>query len=149
MRKTLGYMVTWTTYGTWLQGDERRWVKDGEVYEASPELHKANEKQIKGEKVRLDKREKEIVREVIRRKAEEIGEKILALSVWSNHVHIVVSYSRRPLKGLIRIYKNTSTTALRGNEFKGRVWTRGYDKRYCFDEEVLKNRIKYVEGHGT
>ena len=148
MRKTLGYMVTWTTYGTWLQGDERRWVKDGEVYEGNPELHKANEKQVKGELVRLGRREKEIVREAICRKAEALGEKILAISVWSNHVHIVMSYGGRPVEELIRIYKNTSAAALRGNEFKGRVWTSGYDKRFCFDEKSLRKRIEYVEGHG-
>ena len=31
MAKTLGYMITWTTYGTWLQGDERGYVKDGNI----------------------------------------------------------------------------------------------------------------------
>ncbi len=29
MGKTLGYMVTWTTYGSRLQGDARGFVKDG------------------------------------------------------------------------------------------------------------------------
>ncbi len=31
MAKTLGYMVTLTTYGTWLQGNEKGFVKDGVV----------------------------------------------------------------------------------------------------------------------
>jgi hypothetical protein len=30
MSKTVGYMVTWTTYGTWLQGEKKGFVKDGE-----------------------------------------------------------------------------------------------------------------------
>jgi hypothetical protein len=29
MSKIIGYMVTWTTYGSWLPGDERGYVKDG------------------------------------------------------------------------------------------------------------------------
>ena len=35
MAKTLGYLITWTTYGTWLQGDERGYAKKGKVYSGS------------------------------------------------------------------------------------------------------------------
>ena len=28
----IAYMLTWTTYGTWLQGDERGYGKDGETF---------------------------------------------------------------------------------------------------------------------
>jgi len=38
MSKTLGYMLTWTTYGTWLQGDERGYVKDGQVLRGDKKL---------------------------------------------------------------------------------------------------------------
>lgn len=31
MVRMIAYMLTWTTYGTWLQGDKRRYVKDGET----------------------------------------------------------------------------------------------------------------------
>ena len=27
----IAYMVTWTTYGSWLQGDKRGYVKDGQI----------------------------------------------------------------------------------------------------------------------
>ena len=26
----IAYLITWTTYGTWLSGDERGWVKRGQ-----------------------------------------------------------------------------------------------------------------------
>jgi len=32
MSKLVGYMVTWTTYGSWLQGDKRGFVKDGKIF---------------------------------------------------------------------------------------------------------------------
>jgi REP element-mobilizing transposase RayT len=148
MGKTLGYHITFTTYGTWLQGDKRGWVKDGKIFEGDCELYKNNEKRVEGKKVVLSKTERDIVRETIIRKAEEINEKILAILVWSSHVHIVIKYSGRPVEELVRIFKNAATVALKGNEFKGRVWTRGYDKRFCFDENALKARIEYVNGHG-
>jgi REP element-mobilizing transposase RayT len=148
MGKTLGYHITFTTYGTWLQGDKRGWVKDGKIFEGDCELYKNNEKRVEGKKVVLSKTERDIVRETIIRKAEEINEKILAILVWSSHVHIVIKNSGRPVEELVRIFKNAATVALKGNEFKGRVWTRGYDKRFCFDENALKARIEYVNGHG-
>jgi len=147
MRKTLGYMVTFTTYGTWLQGDERGWVKNGIIYEENMELRKANEGQMKVVPVKLGRKEKEIVREAIRKKAKAIGEKIFAMSVWSNHVHIVAGYSGRPIEETVRIYKNTASAALKESKFKGRIWTNGYDKRFCFDESSLAERIKYVNEH--
>ena len=147
MRETLGYMVTFTTYGTWLQGDKRGWVKEGIIYEENAELHNVNESNLKGKVVRLKKREKEIVREAICRKAKVRGEEMLAISVWSNHVHIVQRYNGRPIEETVRIYKNTASAALRKKGFEGRVWTRGYDKRFCFDEKELKTRIKYVNEH--
>jgi len=148
MGKTLGYHITFTTYGTWLQGDKRGWVKDGKIYEGDCELYNMSEKQVEGKQVLLGKNERDVVRETICRKAESIGEKILAILVWSNNVHIVIKYSGRPVEELVRIFKNSAAVALRGNEFKGRVWTRGFDKRFCFDDNALRARIEYVNGHG-
>jgi len=33
MARMIGYMLTWTTYRTWLQGDKRGYVKDDEKTE--------------------------------------------------------------------------------------------------------------------
>jgi len=147
MGKTLGYMITWTTYGTWLRGDERGWREDGKIYEGEPELKQLDESQMKGEAIRLNSREKAIVKEAIFRKAESRGQKIFAILVWSNHIHAVVGYDGRSIEETVRIYKNTATAALRKNGFTGKVWGGGYDKKYCFDEVSLKNRIEYVKGH--
>ena len=41
------------------------------------------------------------------------------------------------------------STILVGNVgIEGKVWTRGYDVRFCFDEEALKQKIDYVQRHG-
>jgi len=69
--------------------------------------------------------------------------------VCSNHVHIVVGYDGRPIEETVRRYKNVSTVALREKGLEGKVWTRGYDKRFCFDEASLEERIRYVKGHDS
>jgi hypothetical protein len=37
------FMITWTTYGTWLQGDERGYVKSGRILPADETLKQTNE----------------------------------------------------------------------------------------------------------
>lgn len=44
-------------------------------------------------------------------------------------------------------YKRATSQALREKGFKGKVWTRGYDKRFCFDEKSLRARVDYVKKH--
>jgi len=148
MVKTLGYMVTWTTYGTWLQGEDKGYVKNGKVLGESRNLRKSNIERLSQKAVRLGAREKRVVREAILEKARQVGQRILAIAVHSNHVHIVLDYDERGVERLVSRYKNAAYFALRKNGFVGRLWTRGYDKRYCFEEKALQDRIDYVQRHG-
>lgn len=147
MTKMLGYMVTWTTYGTWLQGDKRGCVKDGQVIKKNEQLRQDNEQRLAQEAVRFGAREKEAVKQAIQDEAEKLDQTIYSIAVCSNHVHIVVDYNGRPIEDLVRRYKNAGYFALRERELAGRVWTRGYDKRFCFDEKALCDRIDYVQRH--
>jgi REP element-mobilizing transposase RayT len=147
MIKTVGYMLTWTTYGTWLQGDKKGFVKDGEVKGENVALKMDCEDKLKGTPVRLRGKEKKIVREAILEAAKRFKQNILAIEVCSNHVHIVCEYVEVPIGALVGYYKNAGRKALQKCGYEGKMWTRGYDKRYCFDEKSLKNRIDYVEKH--
>ena len=51
------------------------------------------------------------------------------------------------IEKVVSYYKNAARIALRGKGFIGRVWTKGFDKRFCFNQEELENKIKYVESH--
>ncbi|MHC4460430.1 MAG: transposase [Planctomycetota bacterium] len=144
MGETYGYMVTWTTYGSWLQGDERGFVKKGEVLGASKGLKKHNRRRRKGNGVKLKKSEREVARRAMLAEAERIGEKILALSVWSNHVHVVIGEGGKPIGKVVSRLKSAANYALWERGIDGRMWTRGYDKRFCFDERALKDRMAYV-----
>ena len=69
MVKTLGYMVTWTTYGTWLQGDEQGYVKKGKVLGANRSLRKVNVTNQAEKTVKLTRQEQEIVRKAVENEA--------------------------------------------------------------------------------
>lgn len=147
MAKTLGYMITWTTYWTWLQGDKRGFVKNGITYLANQSLANSNKQNLSKEPIGLSKTHREIFAKAIFEKANQLNQKIHALSVRSNHVHIVADYITQPIGSIVTHYKNSAQVALRKAGLSGRIWTKGFDKRYCFDEQTLKKRINYVKSH--
>jgi REP element-mobilizing transposase RayT len=148
MAKTVGYMITFTTYGTWLQGDAKGFVTDGEVRGENIALKKSNVKNLKRAVVRLNRKEKEIVRNAIIEAAKRFEQKILTMAVRSNHVHIVAEYVGVPMSILVGYYKSAGRVALKEYGFKGKLWTKGYDKRFCFSEKDLRTKIDYVNKHG-
>ena len=148
MAKTVGYMVTWTTYGTWLQGNAKGFVTGGKIRGENITLKKSNVGNLEGAVVRLGRRERDIVRDAILEAAKRFQQKIRAIAVRSNHVHIVAEYVEIPMGVLIGYYKSAGRIALKECGFKGKVWTGGYDKRFCFSEKELRTRVDYVNKHG-
>ena len=147
MAKTVGYMITWTTYGSWLQGREQGFVKNGNVRGENPALMRSNIRNLKDDVVRLNRKQREIVGETIVEASKRFGQKICAMAVCSNHVHIVCEYVDVPIDVVVGYYKNAGRVSLKKCGFVGKIWTRGYDKRYCFDEKSLTARIDYVRKH--
>lgn len=147
MAVVVGYMVTWGTYGSWLQGDERGYVKDGGRLVANAALERANRELLKRDIVVLDEAECEIVRKAIEAEADRIGEKILALSVSSRHVHVVVAGGGTAISRVVSRFKCAGYYEVKKKGVRGRLWARGYYRRRCFDEESVLARVRYVEGH--
>lgn len=147
MRKTLGYLLTWTTYGTWLQGNKKGYVKDGVTFGINAPLAISNKQRLKKDPVILTRTQREIIETAIRKKADEIGQKLYAVVVCSDHVHIVVDYTTKDIGLIVRYYKTAGHKAMKDTGFSGQLWTKGFDKRFCFDEQTLHKRINYVNKH--
>ncbi len=145
MAKLLGYMITWTTYGTWLQGDQRGYVKNGHIYSGNDHLMRANKQLQLQDEIRLIKIQQQIVREAIVKEARAQGQQILALSVNTTHVHIVSGNISKPISNIVAYYKKAARLALKSIGHEGKLWTKGYDKRFCFNRESLERRIQYVQ----
>ncbi len=142
-------MITWTTYGTWLQGREQGFVKDGNERGANPALMRSNVKNLKNDAVRLNREQRTIVGETIIEASKRFGQKIRAIAVCSNHVHIVAEYVSVPISILVGYYKNAGRVAIKEFGFAGKLWSKGYDKRFCFNEKDLRARVDYVNKHGS
>ena len=72
--------------------------------------------------------------------------RILAVSVQTWHVHVVIAATDHPVEKVAKCAKDAVRWGLR----PGRpIWADGYDKRFCFDEASLHARIEYVQRHNT
>jgi hypothetical protein len=147
MRKVLGYMLTWTTYGSWLQGDKRRYVKDGRIYAPNPSLENKNKENMKYPKVSLTAAQREIVERALIKESASLNQKIYVAAVGRSHIHLVTDCNFISAASAVSHYKNAARLAVRSNGFVGRLWTKGFSVRYCFDEDQLSKLIQYVNRH--
>lgn len=140
-------MVTWTTYGTWLQGDKRGYVKDGQKLQGDQKLLELCKALQKGQTVKLTQQEKEIVRRAILSESQRIGQNLEALAVCANHLHIAAQPCDKSIERIVSMYKSAATRALRCVRRPGPIWTTGFDKRFCFTEADLAGKIEYIQNH--
>jgi REP element-mobilizing transposase RayT len=138
MAKMIGFMATWTTYRTWLQGDKRGYVKDGTILDANTALEESNRQLLKHDEIKIPKDLRKTVEDAVLQEAHEIGQQVYALAVRSNHVHIVVEIIGKTCGYSVGRFKKAATKALRKYGFSEKVWTKGFDKRYCYNQDEIK-----------
>src|SRR5438105_1563785 len=98
MSDPLAFHLTWTTYGTWLSGDSRGWVKDEErgIQEPDPELAESMRGRMTQQPVVLSPEHRAIVDKTIREVIAYGGWTLHAINVRTNHIHLVVTADRDP-----------------------------------------------------
>jgi len=154
MKYPVGYLITFTTYGTWLHGDERNSVDKkhnqygSEFIAPNPVLKNRQHYTLKNPPVMLDKTQRETALEVIFYVCEFRGWIAHVVHVRSNHIHIVVSGTDRPEK-MMRDFKSYVTRGLRRlNNRKSEIkkyWTRHGSTRYLWTRDNLEKAADYVK----
>ena len=149
MGTPLGYFLTWTTYGTWLPGDDRTWwdKHDTTPQMPDPELQSVARGQMKERPVFLEPTDRDTAAKAMHAICARHQWTVHALEVRRSHVHAVVSAGDMPpgrvlgalkaagSKGLNRRYPSLNRT---------RWWTRDGSKRYLNDETSLVAAIRYT-----
>jgi len=145
MGDVLGTMFTITTYGCWLRGDRRGWIDDGKLMPPSPTLEETDRRRMKHSEYEFpDERRFDVGTWLGEGLIAKRRQRLLALTVRSWHIHFVVAASSVAIAEIAKCAKESVRYGLQA----GRpIWGDGYDKRYCFDEQSLENRIRYVERH--
>lgn len=153
-----GYMLTWTTYGAWLHGDERgsynrkaKSLADHHV-EPNPRLQQLRRDQLKHPSILLDGPMRKVVRLSIEDACTHRNCQVLALNVRTNHVHIVLP-ANVSAKRMLHDLKARATRALRDAGLVSResnVWTSGGSTSLLFGSKSLSDAIEYVtNGQGA
>ncbi|MFO0927575.1 MAG: transposase [Gemmataceae bacterium] len=149
----IAYHITWTTYGSWLPGDERGWVQSGlpGIQAADAMLAEATRQRLAEAVVVLSPAQREIVEATIRDVCTTRGWTLHAVNPRSNHVHVVVTAEATPETVMSQLKAWCSRqlsdhAGLVGSTRNGRRrwWTEHGSTKYIFDEGYLHNAIRYV-----
>ncbi len=146
----LAYLITFRSYGTWLDGDPRGWVKRAHGHSRSHEpdeyIRRASERLMRSTPVVLGGRQRSLVHRTIVEVSEARGWTMLAVNVRTNHVHVVVS-GRTPPEEMMTAFKAWSTRTLRREHAAGaeeRIWARHGSTRYLWQEDAVTAACRYV-----
>ena len=146
MANNLATLLTMTNYGTWLRGDRRGWVDNGEIFPADPILESADRARMKHDTFLFPCDQLlEVANYIGTSLTDRLQLPIYALTVGTWHAHIVIGQSQHPIGDVVRTAKDAARYGLA--IFNRPLWTDGYDKRFCFDQQSVRNRIAYVERH--
>lgn len=160
----LAYFLTWPTYGTWLPGDERGWIKHQRGWQLPDPIQKQEaEARMTEDAFRLDDEQRALVNRQIAETCSFRGWTLHAVNCRSNHVHVVLTASQSPevvrnqlkawctrrLKELEiarrletptrSVSEGTNAPSIREN-----WWAERGSQRYINDEDSLEAAIRYV-----
>ena len=149
----LAHLITFRCYGTWLHGDERGAV-DRFHHRYKAPFARANEKRyehnlatLRGEPVRLDAKRRSSVERAIRETCSIRTWILHAVSVRTNHVHVVVSIGLKKPDAALNALKANATRQMRldGNwKPKYSPWVDKGSKRNLWNERSVAQAIDYV-----
>jgi REP element-mobilizing transposase RayT len=151
----LAFFITWTTYGAWLPGDARGWIKSGDygVKPPDPELKHHARKAMAERAVVLTPAQRALVEQTITAHCRIRGWILHAVNVRTNHIHAVVSANRDPndvrdqFKAWCsrKLSDHAGLTKSIAKKAGRRHWfTEGGDIQVIETDEHLENAVRYV-----
>jgi REP element-mobilizing transposase RayT len=152
MECPIAYLITFTTYGTWLHGDKRNSVNNEhnrvgyEFVPPNPGLNTKEHTLLKNPPIKLNTFCRGAVLQAILEVCKFRDWFAHSVHVRSNHVHIVVSGQEKPEK-MMRDFKGYGTRAIKksGIIFAEKYWTRHGSTKYLWTKEQLQSAIEYVK----
>ncbi len=144
----IGFFITWTVYGTFLQGD-RRWWRKSNTGEKPPQplLEQWHHDRLKHDVVLLNAEHRAIVRREIEFHSQRRGWKLWVANARTNHVHVVVTARGFAGNKVRDQLKANCTRGIREIDqlFVGRpVWTTKGDVQFLKTDNDLEKAIAYA-----
>ena len=143
-----GYFITWTVYGTFLQGDSRWWRKRaGGERPPQPLLEQWHRDRLKHDVILLNEDHRKVVEAEVQYHCERRGWKLWVVNPRTNHVHVVVSASGYEGEKVRDQLKANCTRGIReiDSRFLDRpVWTTKGDVQFLKIDNDLEKAIEYA-----
>jgi REP element-mobilizing transposase RayT len=144
----IAFFITWTVYGTHLQGDERGWRRRGKgLQNPQPRLADWRRERLKYEIQLLSLEQRNVVEEECRKHCDHRCWKLWEVNARTNHVHAVVTAVDCSGKTVRDQLKANCTRGLREKwaAFRDRqVWSVGGDWECINSEDDLETVCQYV-----
>jgi hypothetical protein len=159
------WLVTWTTYATWLPGDPRgfqtwrarvfvppppRYAKPGErTYEPEPWAAKHRMATRDSDPpVRLTPEQRVVVLKSILEELEQMAVESAVLAVDATHVHWLARFGQATIRPAVGRLKAAATRRLKENGFQGkRPWTKNCHMKSKNTEHEFATALNYVVRH--
>jgi REP element-mobilizing transposase RayT len=159
------WLLTSTTYGSWLPGDRRGYVSERRDDQWQKILHNApgtpvdledpllygyTESKLKGPPIALSAEQAPALLEQFNETANHRRWLLLAVAIMANHFHIVVGVEGDPEPGrILGDFKSYGSRKLNrgwGMPISGTWWTESGSKRKLETEANVLAAVRYVEG---
>jgi REP element-mobilizing transposase RayT len=157
------WLLTWTTYGTWLPGDDRgfvsnvddghgqakRWNQVGSETSAKQrglQLHARSN--MSGDVIYLNSEFAQPLLEQFQETAKHRGWKLLAVAIMANHIHLLVTVDDDPepydILGDFKSYGSRKLNRLVGKPKSGTWWTENGSTRKKSTIEAIEASVQYI-----
>ena len=147
MPDIIGYFLTWTSYGTWLPGDERGWHDWRSGWKRPDDKIEAYARSIMTEdEVTLTETQREVVESTIVKHCEIRNWHLWAKNCRTNHVHVVVTaqdYNGKTVRDQLKAWC-TRNLKSQFNPNKKNWWTEGGSVGELVTEDELAAAIAYT-----
>lgn len=150
----VGYLLTWTCYGTWLHGDDRGSSDRthnayGEPFLSTNSARRGAERSAQASaSIRLDVVSRDVIAETVTKHCRIRSWILHSLAARSNHVHVVVTVGDVSPERVLVEFKAWSTRAIRRadihGKYEGKIWTKHGSTRYLWTLESLNRAVDYV-----
>ena len=146
------YLITFRCYGTWLHGEARGSMdRKHNTYgmptiAPNPQLERSDAGQRQHEPITLNAKQRRVVERAAKNVCDYRGFVLRAISVRTNHVHIVVSAMRKP-EPVLNAFKCYATRDLRqAGLLSERIkpWARHGSTIYLWKEQDVAKAVEYV-----
>ena len=147
----VAFFLTWTTYGSWLPGDDRWWTESYRgKHPPNFQLRKQSQSRMTESALTLAPDQRILVATTIAEHCTFRSLHLWTRNVGTNHVHVVVTSAEHPDKivGQFKAWCTRKLKELASHEQAGYVrekwWTEGASTIYLNDQEDLEGAVIYV-----